>query len=374
MKHYVGIYDPETKELTVTEANKVAVRSQLRQFRPVAEDDSEDEVAPTPRNASRTALTEAFGTKKSKKAVAAMAENRLLARGDGSDPLSFAIHSSIQAGEDDELQSSQQDSIQSNKPLPPANTHAHDIREVYSLSSLVVPAGITTLESLPLGQWKKRIEDGKPAKSRSHFVSNRLQPLLQSRPPDDSEITTKTLLDTQIFVCRYLEFLVILYQRLAKINSHKRIPPLTTWDSGDIQPLTATFPLDTVQAIVDHFLPQQQPTTFAMTLLRTTILALALHIPPAGSTPANKTLILEPTDMSKDLAVDVDEILKLCRELGCKTSTMSDTDIKAWGLERLKNRRNEETGEVQKVPKVRVAKLKFPIEFPKISQGRRTRR
>ncbi|SLM39136.1 RNA polymerase I associated factor, A49-like, partial [Lasallia pustulata] len=55
----------------------MTVKSRIRQYQQDSE--SEEEDTPAPAYSSRAALTEAFGSKKSKKAVATIAENRLLA-------------------------------------------------------------------------------------------------------------------------------------------------------------------------------------------------------------------------------------------------------------------------------------------------------
>ena len=345
----------------------MVARTRVRQVEE-EESESEEEVAPTPGYAGRTALTEAFGTKKSRKAVQAMAENRLMARGggDSADALSTAIRTTVHEV-DEEIQ---QDAAQNNKPLPPANIHTDDIHQVYPISSLAHP---TDLSSISIAKWEAFHQRSKPIACTSHFISNRLNPLFQHRDrlASTDETAAQQLASTQLHVARYLEFLILFHRKLTCLPARKRLPKYTA-DSPDLTPLLLILPFPAIKVVITHFFPEQQPTTFAMTLLRATILALALHIPPAGRIPATNNLIAEPTDLARDLGKDVDEILKLYKELGCKIVPLTDTDATAWNLTKLKGK--TEDGEAIKWGKVKIAKLRVPVEFPKVSMGRREKK
>ncbi len=71
-----------------------------------------------------------------------------------------------------------------------------------------------------------------------------------------------------------------------------------------------------------------------------------------------------------------DEVNKLYRELGCKLESMSEAELKKHGWNKIApaQKVDEETGKVVKMPKAKFAKLRFPIEFPKISTGRPEKR
>jgi DNA-directed RNA polymerase I subunit RPA49 len=368
LKYYVAVYDPSTSRLTVTEAKKVAARSHLRQF----EKPREEEEAPeeNTRQAARTALTEAFGTKKSRKAVQSIQENRLLARGgeDGEDPVSKAIYSTVDIGDDlDDIDSNPQ----SNKPLPPANTDTDDIREVYSPDSLVFPAGLKTLRSLPTTYWRDRQKKGKPILTKFHFISNRVGPLLQTKQrtaEDESE--AHALIDQQMQILRYIDLLLQLHVLIASLGNRKKIPPAAQWPEGTMSP---DLPEGVVRGTIRHFFPDFFPNPTALTLFRATLLALTLHIPPAGSSPHTGTLVSEPTDISQDLGIERDVVNKLYRELGCRLLPMSEQDLGNWGLMKLKGA-VDEGGKPLDYKKVKFARLRMPIEFPKVSQGRRQKR
>lgn len=360
LKHYVAVYDPETRDLTVTEAKNVAARTQIRQY----ETPNENEEA----YSTRLRLTEAFGTKKSKKAVQAMAENRLSARGTENDPLSQAIQASVALDHTDAIAT---DSALSNKPLPRANLNTEDIREVYALSELVFPSGTTTLDSMSIAYWADSASKNRPIKLNSHFISNRIGPLFQvQKATETSETQTHERIIQQIQLLRYLDLLLQIHRFLAAQRKRFRIPPPAMWPEKTIE---SSFDISTVKGILSRLFPDKSTSASSMTLLRTTILAITLHIPPAGRTPDYQTLIAEPTDIAKDLGIERDEITRLYRELGCKNGPLNDTEMSIFGLSKLKGALDA-NGEPVNFKKVKFAKLRFPVEFPKVSQGRREKR
>lgn len=368
LKHYVAVYDPATNNLRVTEAKRVAIRSQVRQYQV---EDEEEEVAPTPQPSSRAALTEAFGTKKSKKAVQAIAENRLIARGSNGDddPLSQAIQSTVAIG--DAIDAQPADGPVSYKPLPQPNLATEDIREVYPLSTLVFPSAERTLKSIPVAYWTDRACRDKPIKTSSHFISNRVGPLFQVQKitmASETQAHAQTL--QQIQLLRYLDLLLQIHRYLASHKPGKSFPAPSAWPEKTIE---SDFDMSIVRGIVDHMFPERRTSRPAMSLFRATILAITLQIPPAGRTPDINILVAEPTDIIRDLAIDSKDVFALYRELGCQVGPLGSTEMSVFGLDKLKGA-TDENGEPVNYRKVRFAKLKLPLEFPKVSQGRRERR
>ncbi|KLJ09309.1 DNA-directed RNA polymerase I subunit RPA49 [Blastomyces silverae] len=78
--HYVAVYDPDAGKLELVEARKMTVRGCVRRVARKAVNDGErnGDVVTKSNWAQRTALTEAFGTKQSRKAIQSVAENALL--------------------------------------------------------------------------------------------------------------------------------------------------------------------------------------------------------------------------------------------------------------------------------------------------------
>jgi DNA-directed RNA polymerase I subunit RPA49 len=379
IRHYLAIFDPTSNELKVTVAKKMTVRNSVRQLDQAEEDEDEGTSSFPPQTpSSRAALTEAFGTKKSKKAVASVAENRLLARGgeNADNPLSSAILSTI--NDEDELNDVANSieaaaSSRSNKPLPQADLSATEIRDVYPLSSLVFPGPPrTTLSQMPIAYWRDNIKSKKDVRSRSRFISNRVQYLTQaylSNPTEES-----VLLNLQLL--RYILLLIELHSYISRLPQRRPIPPPEKWPAKTTS--DASLSTAFLGKLTAHFLPTGQPTTHAKTLLTTTILALTLYIPPPKFQRGSKILLTEPTDIALDLALQPTEVSKLFRELGCKMESVSDGDLRAWGLEKAVGKAGRKIvdadGKEITLPKPKFAKLKFPIEFPKVSAGRPGRR
>ncbi|EXJ62637.1 hypothetical protein A1O7_03075 [Cladophialophora yegresii CBS 114405] len=372
LKHYVAIFDKASTKLKVMEAKKMTVRSTVRVPDRESEDEEEDTVQATP--SSRAALTQAFGTKKSKKAVASIAENRLLARdGETDNPVSAAILNSIHAEEEDDSEAglaSDALTARANKPLPPVDMTTTEISKVYDLSQLVHPGPWkTTLSQMQIAFWRDCLQKNKSIPTSLRFIATRLSYLGQRhlKDPENIEILQKLQL------LRYIQHLAEIHKYVSHQNSRRPLPPVEKWPHGT----TSDTALSTAfkARLVSHFFPSRTPTVFAKTLLTSTILALTLHIPPPKWTPGDtpSMLFTEPSEITLDLALPAAEINKLYRELGCKLESMTDAELNKYGwnkIARPPKKVDEETGQVVKLPKPKFAKLRFPIDFPKVSAGR----
>ena len=366
-KHYIAVFDPTTGKLDVTEAKKMIVRPQVRQFQTEQDSDDEEESAPTVKTPSRAALTEAFGTKKSKRAIQSIAENRLLARGgDGDDPLSQAILSTLAGEEDEELDSSALS--RSNKPLPPANTSAENIEDAYPLSTLVVPRPYKeTLSKISLSYWKERISAGKPVKSPFRFVTNRINWILKAHV--SSPVHPTNLRHLQVL--RYIELLLHFYKYISTLPAQRPILDPSKWPEKTLATLTSLSEQeDLLPRLISHFFPEKKRTQHALTLFRSSVLALTLHVPPPSFDAGNKILITEPTDISLDLALDQKDTSMLFRELGCKMEPATESELSRWGLSKMTQKLVGADGKEFTPPKPKFAKLRLPLQFPKLSQGK----
>ena len=378
LRHYVAVFDPATKRLKVTAAKKMTVRSSVRQLQPDVDDEEangEERTVPPQTPSSRAALTEAFGTKKSKKAVASVAENRLLASGGGNaeNPLSNAILSALK--DEDELDDFDNEidlstASRLNKPLPEANMSTNNIKDVYALKSLIFPSPpSTTLSQMPIAYWRDNVKSQKPVRSRSRFISNRVLYLAKAHLADPSN--EQPLRNLQIL--RYILLLLEIHNYISRLPPRRPVPQPEQWPAKTTS--DASLSMAFLARLTTHFLPTGIPTTHAKTLLTTTILALTLQIPLPRSQP--NFLITEPTDIALDLALQPLEASKLYRELGCKMVSVNDRDAKSWGLENISKAGRKmvnQDGQEITVPKPKWAKLEFPIQFPKVSAGRPNRR
>ncbi|OAP61209.1 hypothetical protein AYL99_03410 [Fonsecaea erecta] len=376
VKHYIAVFDPASNKLKVVEARQMTVRSTVRQLDKEGddgEDDAETKPAATP---SRAALTQAFGTKKSKRAVASSAENRLLAR-DGEnrdDAVSNAVLSSIREEDDPDVVLDAGAASRANKPLPQANLDTTDITLVYDLSSLVFPGPYrTTLSQMPIAYWRECAKNKKSVSTHLRFVATRIGYLTQRhlKQPDNQDILLK------LQILRYIQLLVEIHKYVSHLPRQRRIAPPEQWPPGT----TSDSALSTAfkGKLMAHFFPTRTASTFNKTLLTATILALTLHIPPPNFTPGDtpKMLFTEPSDITLDLAMPHAEVHKLYRELGCKMESMTDAELQRYGWDKVSSRQQQQqqtTGSPVKPPKPKFAKLRFPVEFPRISTGRPARR
>lgn len=381
LKHYIAVFDPASNRLQVTEAKRMTIRSNVRQVPSFAEDageeDDEQQQSQPSSQYTRAALTEAFGTKKSRKAVAAVAENRLLAQGgDKADnPISQAILSSVNDIDDgflDLTTTENSTASRANKPLPQPDLSATEISQVYPLTSLVFPhPPATTLSQMPTASWKSQVLHKKEVTTRSRFVSSRVQDVVQrhlAEPESMEHLRTLQLL-------RYILLLVEIHTHTTRLPSRRPVPPPEKWPEQTISDTTLSTGF--LAAVTRHFFPSSAgglPTTHAKTLLTTTILALTLQIPPPKFRPGAEILVADPTEIALDLALQPKDVAKLYRELGCKMDSVSDAELRSWGWDKLADRIGNKVkgpdGDEVTIPRPKWAKLKFPLAFPKVSTGR----
>ena len=375
LKHYVAVYDPAANKLKLTEAKRLTMRGSIRQPKAIEEEDDEDTANSTALQGTRTALTEAFGSKKSKKAVASMAENRQLGQGVEGATIAEAITANLDDEDDEDEEgtgAAATAASRSNKPLPVPNLITSNIDEVYSLSQLIQPSPCTTtLKQMPTKFWTDRLKAGQEISGlRTRFVSNRIGYIGKTHLTDPSN-TTYT---QQVQLLRYIEMLIQMYQFITKQKSRQKIPFAEKWQEKDI---VSGTPLRIVDQVVQHIFTEKTPTDRAMTLLRATIFALTLHVlPPSGKTGGNQ-LVAEPTDIQLDLHMGVDDARKLYRELGCTVKAVNEKQLIEWGYTKLAKKQRKgksEDGEGSSkanVGKVFFAVLKFPLDFPKVGGGPR---
>jgi DNA-directed RNA polymerase I subunit RPA49 len=354
----------------MTDAKRLTARSSVRR-REAAEsedDESGEETKAVTNYSTRAVLTNTFGTKKSKKAVQAIAENRLLARGgdDANKPLSDAILSSMPESDMPDDTDTRQ-LAQSNKPLPVPDLHTNDVNLAYPLTSLVFPSPpASTLDQLPLSAWIDSVTNNKPVNASSRFVANRIIYLIRAHTSSPSD----AILKLNVQLLRYMLLLLELTSHLRTLRSHARIPLPSTWPPKTI---TGNLSFTLIAGTLAHFFPNNQISTAGTTLLHTTILALALHIPPPSFQVTPGTLVSEPTDLQMDLALKPEVCRKYYTELGCKMENASDAELSLWGLEKMTKKRRAEEGK-KSIPRPKWAKLKLPLVFPTLSVGRQQKR
>lgn len=312
----------------------------------------------------RAALTEAFGTKQSRKAVQSIAENELLAPAGSAGAAESALLSSMpkDAPSGAQQQKNVQAEIQAAKPLPQPDLSATHPSGVYTIESLV-PNGLSTLRSLPVQDWQDTINADDAVQTTSRFVSHRVDTVVRSN--------NRTNLQLLRFILILIEFARCLRRSKSAPDSRagagsKRLPPrddlrralsspASSGSTASASSISDTF----LDALRRRFAPQGSfLSKNDITFLYTTICALTLHIPPPAGVFATNELATEPADLRDDLQLDNQTVLQYFRELGCRVDKPRETEFARWGI-----KTKAEAGAR------RIAKLKVPVEFPKVSRG-----
>ncbi|KAI0552071.1 RNA polymerase I associated factor, A49-like protein [Xylaria curta] len=326
LKHYIGVFDPATGKLSVVEAKKMAVRGVVRSQQP-KEEDVESRIASKNMMELRNDLGQAFGTKKAKKALAAITENAIIDNDRKTDKLAASSQAMITAiGEVTHTMASKEDlqaAADAAKPVPPGNFEAREIQDVYTPQGLI---GGELLNAIPIKDWQDAVKKGANKMLTSAFIASRLNPIGEG---PDSAVRLKAL--------RYLEFL-IKFSKLVKGRT-PRIPP-----PDKLRQLLQPAPEPVIQSIRRKFSSNQLIDKFHRDLLYTYCCALAAIL---------SNFEFETSKIRYDLGLDDKQFGQYFREIGGRIK-------KATGAE--------------KGTQVQMAVLSLPLEFPKVRYQRQKKR
>lgn len=383
LKHYIAVVDPTEKTWQFVEVRKVTLRGAVRQAKQ-DEDESSDEEEKETLRAQKTELTNTFGTKQSKKMAQSMAENAQLSNAPSghANAAETALLSSMPgtaSGEATDLATkaaSVQAQVQAAKPLPKANLAATHPADVYSIDTLV-PNGHSTLRQLPgVNEWAETVNAGQPVTTTSRYVSRRVEAVVKSG--------NTTQLQLLRFIFLLLEFARSLRnggpssgpggKRLPTREDLRRILSSANGSSSsgpgtntNTNSSGETLPDPVIDSIRRQFAPNGgHMSKNDLTLLHTTICALTLHIPPQPSKDASgfggngpSELATDPSDLRDDLRLDNPTVTQYFRELGCRVDKPRETEFAKWGVK----------GGKAEAAARRVARLRVPVEFPRVSRG-----
>lgn len=343
LSHYLGVYDPESGQLQLVRARKLVLRSKVR---PVA---STEDIAAKPENglSARNTLGLTFGTKKSQKAIEALTKNaispskssRLTAGQTKStlDPIASAVVSSMAATTSMPTREELQAAVDESKPRPRPNLDAEIPADVYPVEKLV---GREVLRQMTTKGWQDAVEAGEEILTKSRFVSHRIQTLVSSN--DVRKL--KTL--------KYLLLLLEWYNVLpasGKLGARSVPKPehmyakLEGWSSFLVDGVTTRFTEQGGRTV----------TRWHLDNLITHICALAVTVD--GFTT-------DVYDLQQDLKLEMKDMRKYYREIGCQASPPTEAEMRKMGIGKAEGK-----GRV-------MARLKLPLEFPKMRVMRAKRR
>jgi DNA-directed RNA polymerase I subunit RPA49 len=264
--------------------------------------------------------------------------------------------------------------VQAAKPLPTPNLTAAHPLDFYPIETLV-PGGSSTLRQLTgIEEWKQQVEAGLAITTGSRYVANRVEAVVLSGNQE------------KLQVLRFIQLLLEFARSLKSGRSagagpgSKKLPPrdelrkILSSTSGvkaddSDESSIELLPDSVLDALRRRFAPSGGSVSkHDLTLLHTSICALSLHIPPqpakdGGSSSmggnASNELATDPADLRDDLRLDSNTVQQYFRELGCRIDRPRESEYAKWNI---KGGRAEANAR-------RVARLRIPVEFPKVSRG-----
>lgn len=330
--HYVAIFDPESKQLHITTAYNATLRSTLRS------ETEELHQAEHHRTFAqqREQLGLEFGTKKAKKAIASKTENAITPRKDGKRGRNDVQDAVFSGMKDEDLPSKQdeQDASLAAKPIPRPNLQAEAVDEVYPLSTLIPESD---MRLLPAKDWQDAIAANEEVNFSYRFPAFRLR----KDGNKDDVLKLKAL--------RYMLLLLEFHAALspAKGGAGKKVPKkeilqkkLSDWPEALIDSVRRRFAADNGSELPKWNLDK----------LYSHMAALSLYI---------DGWVTEMSNLKEDLRMENKALGQYYLELGCKVAAPSEKERQLYGLQKAQAKAT------------RVARLKLPLEFPKVSRGRR---
>ncbi|KAL8894320.1 MAG: hypothetical protein Q9192_004418 [Flavoplaca navasiana] len=338
LSHYIGVFDPQSGDLQLMRARKLVLRGSPRS-NPT---EVEQEAKAADNLAARSALGLTFGTKKSKRAIQNMTKNAIspskkkIPADDGSqpslDPVAAAVISSMaMAAPTVTSREDLQAAIDENKPRPNPNLDAEAPMDVYPIDQLVGP-GI--LRQLAVKDWQDAVEQKEEILTKSRFVSHRIQRVVAEG--DVRKIKTM----------RYLLLLIEWHNLLTPGSKNRglRIP-----DRAQLREKLGKWGSELVDSVSRRFAPDDDRTLNKWHLdnLITHICALCITVEP-------ENFLTDIYDIREDLKLDTKDMRKYFKETGCRVAAPTEKERAKWGLAKAEATSHQ------------VAKLRLPLEFPKM--------
>lgn len=348
LRHYIGLFNPKTGELELVEAKKLVVRGAVRTQQASDEDMRAQQAAPQvycPRRSHhlelltdiiqsmydlKTELGQAFGTKKAKKALAAVTENAISTRkprGDGPEQLD-ASDKALMASIKDVTMSiptreDLQNAIDANKPIPSGHYDAEDIEDVYKPEELI---GKDILELIQVKDWLQSVKKNEDIKLRTRFVAHRVSRIGSG--------------ENAVYRLRLLRYTYFLQLFLMTAKKGKERGALEIMKKDKLQEELAPAPPPVIESIRRKFSDKGIIRKQHVDLLRTHLCAFACII---------DNFETDNWDLKEDLKLEQRQMDKYFMEIGARI-----------------NKKKVEDGRTASF-----AVLKLPLVFPKVGRGKR---
>ncbi|KAF2172796.1 hypothetical protein M409DRAFT_49324 [Zasmidium cellare ATCC 36951] len=330
--HYVAVFDPATKELHVTPAHHLSLRSTLRSEVQEVEQDRLTLAQ------QREELGREFGTKKAKKAILSKTENAITqdtkGKGRVTDVQSAILESvgGTTAGAANRDAQQDAETQLAAKPIPRPNLSAETVEDVYSFDTLIPPSDARMIQ---IKEWQDKVRADEVIQFKHRFPADRVEAIAKS----DDAIKLKAL--------RYLTLLLEFHDVLGSNRGGKKVPKkdilskrLPGWPQNLVDTVRRRFTNDSGSELGKWQLDN----------MYTHMCALSLYIDGWTTDTSN---------LKDDLKMETKQISQYFNELGCKVSAPTEAEKTA-----------RKIGKAQAAV-TRMARLKLPLEFPKPRAARR---
>lgn len=233
-----------------------------------------------------------------------------------------------EAAEGMSTQSQLQEAADAAKPRPKANLNAKDIKDVYTTDILI---GSDMFKHVPTLEWAQAVKAEKEIRVTSSYVANRIQAV--------------SISNEKLKVLRYLCVLLDFF-RISKPARGGRVLPRRE----EIKAAMPGIPEVLVESIRRKFSDGGNISKFQQDLLITHCCALAMLV---------DNYEVEYFDLRMDLSLEPREMAQYFMEIGAKIFPMPEATRKTLGLEKAMAAQRK------------VAKLRIPLDFPKVTYGRK---
>ncbi|KAL8810193.1 MAG: hypothetical protein Q9223_002184 [Gallowayella weberi] len=346
LNHYIGVYDPKSARLQLVRARKMTLRAKLR---PTLAD-TEEETNTAKGLSARSALGLTFGTKKSQRAIQNLTKNAISPVKQGRseqsqqhsalDPVASAVVSSMAAAAPTvSTREDFQAAIDNSAPRPRHNPDAETPAEAYPTDQLV---GRGTLRQMTVKEWQDKVSDRQEILTKSRFVSHRIQ-----RIASDGDVR---LLKTLKYLLLLIEWNGLLLPGPKGVG--RKVP-----QGSQLQEIVDGWGSDLVDSVAKRFADGGRTLSrWQLDNLMTHICALCVTVDP-------ENFMTDVYDIREDLRLENKDVRKYFKAIGCRVVAPTEAERMRWGL-----------GKAE-VASHQVAKLRLPLEFPKMrtvpAKGRR---
>jgi DNA-directed RNA polymerase I subunit RPA49 len=215
------------------------------------------------------------------------------------------------------------------KPRPTANLAAADIKDVYTVDSLI---GLEILKMVPVLDWQKNIKAKVEIEVKSEYVAHRIVEVSQN--PE------------KLKILRYMNMLIDLYKSSPEKFLIKKLP-----QRQEMSRIRAGVPEAVMESVLRRFTYQNTMTKYQADLMITHICALACLV---------DNFVVDLYDLQADLGLNVKLMSQYFQEIGAKITALDEERKKKLKLL-----------DKAVLAQRKLAKLKLPLEFPKLSFGKR---